>query len=263
MNTANDANCDDVWFCNGAETCDEVSDCQPGIPPSCDDEVACTDDWCDPAGGGGTGACVNDPNDANCDDDVYCNGAETCDPVGDCQASSDPCLGDPITPHCDEDTDQCVECLTAEHCEDQLFCTGTETCAAGVCQSSGYPCTDPTFPVCDEENDLCVWSCTIDEDCDDDFPCTVDACNTAIGGCSNRLFAYGNVNRDATINLFDVLCVLGGISGDLGNCMAPPGEDIQSEDLDLEPCGGNTVVNIFDVLAVLNAIGGVDPCCGG
>jgi hypothetical protein len=261
--TPNDANCDDGQYCNGAETCDPVSDCQPGVPPSCDDGVSCTVDDCDPLLAGGSGACVQTPNDSFCDDGAFCNGAETCDPVADCQASSDPCAGDPEFPHCDETNDACLECLLDEHCDDSQFCTGTDFCVAGVCESAGDPCTDPTFPVCDEENDLCVWSCTFDEECDDDFVCTVDACNLEIGGCSNRYFAYGNVNRDATINLFDMFCVLSAVAGDMSGCNYPAGENLQREDMDIHPCGGDSVLNLFDVFAVLGAVDGEDPCCGG
>ncbi len=259
----NDAHCDDGQFCSGFETCDPVADCQPGVPPSCDDGVSCTDDACDPLLAGGIGACVQTPNDTLCDDGEFCNGAETCDPVADCQVSSDPCAGDPDFPYCDEANDACVECLLDEHCDDSQFCTGPDFCAAGVCESMGDPCTDPTFPVCDEANDLCVWSCAFDEECDDDFVCTVDACNLAIGGCSNRYFAYGNVNRDATINLFDLFCVLAGVSGDMSGCAFAPEEELVRADMDIHPCGGDSVVNLFDVFAVLGAVGGEDPCCGG
>ena len=47
VNTANDANCDDALFCNGAETCDAALDCQGGTAPVIDDGVSCTDDVCD------------------------------------------------------------------------------------------------------------------------------------------------------------------------------------------------------------------------
>ena len=43
---SNDADCDDGVFCNGAETCDAVNDCQAGVAPNCDDGVGCTDDSC-------------------------------------------------------------------------------------------------------------------------------------------------------------------------------------------------------------------------
>ena len=63
---------DDGVFCNDAEVCDPVLDCQPGTPVVIDDGVACTDDSCDEA--------ANDP----------CT-AEVCDSVAGC--SNDPIPG--------------------------------------------------------------------------------------------------------------------------------------------------------------------------
>jgi hypothetical protein len=65
-------------------------------------------------------------------------------------------------------------------------------------------------------------------------------------GCS------GDTNRDGTVNLFDVFCVLAGIGGDFSECAFA--------DLDIAPCGGNGVLNLNDIFAVLNAIEGIDPC---
>ena len=66
---------------------------------------------------------------------------------------------------------------------------------------------------------------------------------------------YGDVDCNQTVNVFDVLRVLEGISGvfEFGCTF---------EDCDIEPCEGNGVVNVLDALAVNNAIGGVNPCCG-
>ncbi len=93
--------CTDNLFCNGAESCDEYGHCQAGTSPNCDDGVACTDDSCNDE----TDTCDNVPNDANCDNGLFCDGQETCDFQLGCQAGSDPCPG--MT--CIEDTDQCFE----------------------------------------------------------------------------------------------------------------------------------------------------------
>ena len=87
--------CDNEDFCDGTESCDPVDDCQPGTPPDCNDGVDCTIDACSPV----TDSCQNQPSDERCDDDLFCNGAETCDPVNDCQAGTWPCLPGEI---CDE-----------------------------------------------------------------------------------------------------------------------------------------------------------------
>ena len=43
---ANDANCDNGLWCDGAETCHVTSGCQVGTAPDCNDGVGCTSDSC-------------------------------------------------------------------------------------------------------------------------------------------------------------------------------------------------------------------------
>ena len=92
--------CDDNLFCNGVETCDPILGCQAGTPPDCDDGVGCTIDSCNET----TDQCDNVPDDASCEDNLFCTGVETCDPVLDCQSSGDPCLPGEI---CNETTNTC------------------------------------------------------------------------------------------------------------------------------------------------------------
>ncbi|MCA9575435.1 MAG: putative metal-binding motif-containing protein [Sandaracinaceae bacterium] len=49
----------------------------------CEDGVACTRDVCD-----GRGVCVHTPDPLSCDDGVFCNGAEVCDPNAGCVAGA-------------------------------------------------------------------------------------------------------------------------------------------------------------------------------
>ena len=102
-----DLDCDDGLFCNGTETFDTVNGiCLPGSAVNCDDGVSCTVDSCNE----GTDSCVNAPDNSLCNDGLFCNGAEICDPVLDCQAGSDPCA--PMA--CDEVGDVCVGGPTAQ-----------------------------------------------------------------------------------------------------------------------------------------------------
>ncbi len=94
-----DGDCSDGLFCNGTETCNAGS-CQAGTPVNCDDGIACTSDSCNE----GTDSCNNTPNNAACDDGLFCNGAETCNVTLGCQAGSDPCGG----AGCDEGNDVCL-----------------------------------------------------------------------------------------------------------------------------------------------------------
>jgi len=152
-NVANDANCNDGQFCNGAETCNATLGCQAGTPVNCDDGVACTDDSCNES----TDSCDNVANDANCNNGLFCDGAETCHATLGCQAGSDPCPGQA----CDEGSDQCVGCQGNEECDDGLYCNGAEVCNAGTCEAGTPP------------------------NCDDGVGCTDDSCNEVTDSCDN------------------------------------------------------------------------------
>ena len=81
--------------------CDPLLDCQAGTPIDCHDGVGCTFDLCNEV----DDACLNVPNNGLCDNGVFCDGAEICDPLLDCQAGTDPCgAGE----WCDENGDVCV-----------------------------------------------------------------------------------------------------------------------------------------------------------
>jgi len=153
---------------------------------SCTHEpVSCSGgDVCDPA----DGSCVACIDDADCDDGLFCNGAETCDTSGAaaaCVSAGDPCAASPSASQCDEAADGCVECLTDAHCpapetcqasvcaappvactsdadcpDDGLFCNGEEICdtsgSTAVCGHAGSPCAaTPATPNCVEATDAC------------------------------------------------------------------------------------------------------------
>ena len=211
-----DAACDDGLFCNGAETCDSIADCQPGSAPLVDDGVACTEDSCDED----ADTVVNSTNDAQCDDGAFCNGAETCDAALDCQAGTAPTIDDGIgctDDSCDEDGDAIVHAPNDGLCDDALHCNGTETCdTIADCQAGSEPdCDDGvgcTEDACDEAGDVCVNTtndalcdngtfCDGTEvcdpatdceagpitDCDDGVGCTEDACDEAGDVCVNTV----------------------------------------------------------------------------
>ena len=130
-------------------------------------------------------ACSGNP----CDDDVYCNGEETC-AVDDatslgyvCSNGTNPCADSNGAPLCNEANDSCVECLTAADCDDATFCNGAETCVSNACVAGSNPCAADES--CDEATDTCVPSCTTDADCPDDtnFCNGAESCNTTTGLC--------------------------------------------------------------------------------
>lgn len=149
-----DDQCDDGVFCNGAETCDAEADCQKGIAPVVSDGVACTVDACDEE----AGEVTHTPDDSACDDDLWCNGAETCNGLAGCQDGLAPSLDDGVActvDSCDEESDEVHHLATDAECDDDDFCNGTETCD----QKNG--CQDGEPPPLD-----------------DGFACTVDVCDT-------------------------------------------------------------------------------------
>lgn len=106
----NTAPCDDGLFCDGTDTCDGAGGCNvhtgdpcPGsvcktcqeVSDTCfdpagtactSDSNVCTDDLCD-----GSGLCSHIDNSAPCNDNLVCNGADTCS-AGTCSAHDHPCL---------------------------------------------------------------------------------------------------------------------------------------------------------------------------
>jgi len=91
-------------------------------------------------------------NDGDCDDGVFCNGAETC-VANACVAGSAPC----DAALCDEATDSCASasgCLENADCSDGQFCNGSEVCGNdGVCVLGSRPCSN--VQSCDEESGSC------------------------------------------------------------------------------------------------------------
>ncbi len=130
--------CNDGKFCTANDVC--TSGVCGGGARDCSDGIACTDDNCDET----NDKCVNAPNDSDCSDGLYCNGAEKCDALLDCQAGT--------SVNCDDGnectTDSCSESLKA--CEntkvaDNTACTGG-ACCSGICQIGITTC--PTTVKC-------------------------------------------------------------------------------------------------------------------
>ena len=184
---ANDANCDNDLWCDGAETCDVVNDCENGPAPNCDDGVACTDDSCDEV----DDECDNVPNNALCDNGLICDGSEICDALLDCQAGTPIDCSDGVactTDTCNEPLGNCTNPPDDALCDNGDWCDGSETCDALLgCQpgttvdcDDGVDCTDDS---CDEVDDECD-NIANDANCDDGAVCTVDTCD-GVTGCDN------------------------------------------------------------------------------
>ena len=177
------AHCEDNDLCNGPNLC-QLNECQQGIV-FCSDGISCTLDDCIPATGQCTYqplnslcddgvSCTSDscdvvtdcqhlPLDVVCDDNQFCDGVETCDPVLDCQPGTPPATDDGVDctlDSCDEANDVIVHAPSQAICEDFLFCTGPSVCDVTL------DCINPE-PV----------------DCDDAFGCFDGTCNLTSGHC--------------------------------------------------------------------------------
>jgi len=104
--------------------------------------------------------------DLECDDGIFCDGAESC-AAGICEAGAPPDCSDAIdctVDACDAELDACLSTPNDEGCDDGLACTGAEVC-------------DPEASGCVDAPDV---------DCDDGVLCTDDSCDEAAGGtCVN------------------------------------------------------------------------------
>jgi hypothetical protein len=130
--------CLDETYCNGEETCDGAGVCQAGTPVECDDGIGCTTtDYCDE----GIDGCINGLDDSFCEDRLFCNGVETCDPE---DVNADPVTG-------------CVSGTPVECPDNGLYCDGTEFCDedANECAATGNPCPSEAR-VCIEITDECI-----------------------------------------------------------------------------------------------------------
>ncbi len=162
----------------GASGLDDECDCG-----GCDDENACTDDYC----GGGT--CIYDPLDQICDDGDPCTIGDWC-VEGACTATDKDCDDkNPCTDDSCGDDGECQHVDNTVGCDDDDPCTGPDVCAAGTCD--GPP-----------------------KDCDDGNPCTHDACSDA-GVCDHDPVAMNNEPCDDGNPCTDDLCSGGACVGSL------------------------------------------------
>ncbi|MFT4571388.1 MAG: hypothetical protein ACI8TX_001683 [Hyphomicrobiaceae bacterium] len=125
--------CDDGMFCTVDDAC--TAGVCTGPERDCADEVSCTLDGCNDT----VDECRNIAQDLRCDDDLFCNGIETCSAIEDCL------VGDPVD--CSELDDVCEAGVCLEEfelcgressneggiCDDGDDCTTADSCDDGLC----------------------------------------------------------------------------------------------------------------------------------
>lgn len=191
--TTNNAACSDGNACNGTELCDALTGCKAGTPVVCNDGVYCTTDSCNPA----TGACTFAPTNTLCDNGIYCDGAEVCDPAG--APGPNGCKPGPAVTCaptgtqcsvnvCSEATRSCTIQLDNTLCTAPAICTTGGVCSTSSCTSDAN-CTDNNACNGIETCDLSGGSpgtCkagTPPAPCNDNKSCTTDSCNPSTGLC--------------------------------------------------------------------------------
>jgi hypothetical protein len=246
LNLARDdgTSCDDGNPCTTGDQCLQGF-CAGGPPLSCEDGNVCTDDTCNPQAATPAAACRHTPNQAPCDDGIFCNGTDTCADAA-CTHTGDPCAGgaechracdeaagtclDAAGTPCTDDgngcTDDacngagaCVHPANTAACDDGIFCNGVDVCAGGACIHAGDPCASGA-------------------------PCD-RTCNEAAGNC---LSPTGTVCPDDGNVCTDDTC------DGSGNCMHPNNS---------APCDDGVFCNGTDTCAAGACNHAGDPCAGG
>ena len=152
--------CDDGDACTVGDHC-QGGLCLPGTATGCDDGNTCTVDTC-----GATGGCAHLPGSITaCDDGNPCTEADNCETVGGailCQGLAKPC----------SDNNSC----TVDTCDPSKGCLFVLLPDQATC-NDGNACTLGDF--CDHDG-LCKGVAQV---CDDQDPCTADACVPGTGSC--------------------------------------------------------------------------------
>ena len=196
---------------NGSACCSETG-------PSCDDGNPCTQDvcsfgWCRHLQSSDTDCCVTDLdcNDESvctadacvlvsgkkvcqyekfkCDDGIYCNGIESCDPGLGCKVVAPVVLDDGIpctVDACSEASKAVTHTPQDALCSDGKYCDGVERCDPVVgCTEGPAPTGDDgvscTQAACDESKDAVI-HVPVDALCDDGKACSgKETCDAALG----------------------------------------------------------------------------------
>ena len=126
-------------------------------------------------------------SDAQCNDGLFCNGAEHC-VNGTCAAGTAVVCSDSVSctvDSCNESTDSCVFAANNALCSDAQACNGAETCNASTGCQAGTPLNCDDGSVCTADSCNAATGCQhTPVSCDDGNACTTDSCN-AVGGCQH------------------------------------------------------------------------------
>lgn len=135
--------------------------------------------------------------DAECDNGLSCDGAETC-AGGVCVAGIAPVCDDGVgctVDSCDEATDSCTFTPHDAACDNGLFCDGAEVCDGALgCLAASDPCAPL---VCDEPADLCR---ATTQYAAFDLSLRVPRCTSGVGICDSGPWLDGRANLGPELN---------------------------------------------------------------
>ena len=175
----NTASCSDGNLCTTDDFCFNGF-CMAGSPVVCNDNNACTDDACNPT----TGCFYVNDNTNTCTDNSVCTSNDHCI-NGSCIGSSINCNDGNVctTDLCDANTGNCYYVYNTASCSDGNLCTTNDFCSGGVCVAGpplvcndNNPCTDDA---CNAFTG-CVFVNDNSNLCTDNNPCTTDLCSNGV-----------------------------------------------------------------------------------
>mmetsp|Transcript_10020 Transcript_10020/g.22400 ORF Transcript_10020/g.22400 Transcript_10020/m.22400 type:complete len:1295 (-) Transcript_10020:147-4031(-) len=168
-------------------------------------------------------SCFECQSDTDCDNGNFCDGKETCI-AGSCVDGFSPCNSfancSPGVPPCnfngsamcDEQTDECVYCLSDADCQSDNYCDGVGECLSGECVAGNDPCSTDAL-ICQESSASCV-ECVEHSDCPVGFNC-----DTKTNSCSPGIpCSESSICSDGQFCNGEELCADGMCTGGPGPC---------------------------------------------
>ena len=229
---------------NDGGTCVVIGDCTTVNDCPTDPEIACLEGICTRAECG---------RDSDCDDGLFCNGAETCNPRVGCQAGSVPTLKDLAScanEECDEVRDILVITPINTRCADNSPCTDDICSPTEGCSNPLNDFTPAPGPVGDCERTVCLAGTVQIVPADDESPTdqgTTSDCRVAVCRAGARVLDVNDSEtpvQGATDNCVAHVCQQGNIVEVAADSEVPP--QVSAVDCQQEICRNKVVVRVAD-----------------